>query len=125
MEGASPIAADGGFGPMDYDEGDEEEEQRIDNARQKSAKKEARVEEKEEDNGFGDDFNDFEDGAATEDFGDFDDGLQEVEEEAEEEPPPSPQKPFAPAHSAFVSSTIARINQLPTLHSFITISFRI
>ena len=124
MERASPIAADGGFGPMDYDEEEEEEEQRIDNAQQKPASNEASVKEKEGNNGFGDDFDDFEDGASIEDFGDFDDGLQEVKEEAEEQPP-SPQKSIAPAHSAFVSSAIARIKQLPTLHGFITISFRI
>ncbi|KAI9876874.1 MAG: hypothetical protein M1830_005417 [Pleopsidium flavum] len=59
--GGSPaIADDGGFGPMHYHET---------TAREANA-----------DDGFGDDFDDFEQGEGNEEFGDFDDGLKQPAE---------------------------------------------
>ena len=68
--GVSPIAADGGFGPMDVDESEEEttgsDGDDLDEATEADA-----------DEGFGEDFDEFEAGAADEDFGDFDEGFQQ------------------------------------------------
>ena len=98
-EGTSPIAADGGFGPMDYDEDEDEEEEEEErrayiHREEKSAVREHEIQDgSAEDQGggeVGDDFDDFEEGgeAADDDFGDFDDGFQEPEEASVPEPPP-------------------------------------
>lgn len=104
LAGASPIAADGGFGPMDDEESEaEEENSQIDNdynnVHENTSSQGAE--------GFGDDFDDFEAGAENEDFGDFDDGFQqpaESEEELEEtESLARPIQPIPPFTSPFVS----------------------
>jgi len=95
LEGASPIAADGGFGPMTYEDHEDEtaEEKQDTNT----------DEESENDDGFGDDFDEFEAGAGDDDFGDFDEGFEQPHEPPETIPP----KPSAPApESPFVSSII-------------------
>lgn len=104
IAGASPIAADGGFGPMDDEESEAEEEiPQIDNnyndIHENTSSQGAE--------GFGDDFDDFEAGAENEDFGDFDDGFQqpaESDEELEEtESLARPIQPIPPFTSPFVS----------------------
>jgi len=98
MKGASPIAADGGFGPMTYeDHGDETAEEQHDTSTDEAP---------EDNDGFGDDFDDFEAGAGDDDFGDFDAGFEQT---------PEPSEPIAPKSSApapespFVSSIIHAI----------------
>ena len=56
---------------------------------------------------FGDEFDEFEEGApADDDFGDFDDGFQQPEEKSESEPQSLPaQKHIPSTESQFVSST--------------------
>lgn len=95
LEGASPIAADGGFGPMTYeDPGVDETEEKHDTETDEAP---------EDDDGFGDDFDDFEAGAGDDDFGDFDAGFEQPPERSE----PTPPKPPAPApESPFVSIVI-------------------
>lgn len=78
LEGASPIAADGGFGPMAYDDVRSEDMENVDT-----------VEEPETDDGFGDDFDGFEAGTGDDDFGDFDEGFEQPIE-AEKPAPPKP-----------------------------------
>lgn len=73
MKGNSPIAADGGFGPM----GDEDSEDES-NDPDVGPNSDIEVDAKED---FGEDFDDFEAGAMDEEFGDFDEGFQD--------PPPS------------------------------------
>ena len=107
-EGASPIAADGGFGPMHYDEDEDEEEYDEDDNDEQSIphrqeREEAQIEapnhrltDDKDTEDIGDDFDDFEEGeeATDEDFGDFDDGFQEPVETSAPDPPkqsqPSP-----------------------------------
>ena len=103
-EGASPIAADGGFGPMHYDDDDEDEDDEEydedDNDEQpiphRQEREQAQIEafkdspiDDEEAEDIGDDFDDFEQGeeATDEDFGDFDDGFQEPAETSAPDPP--------------------------------------
>ena len=88
--GASPIAADGGFGPMDYDESEysaTDNESREDEHRNGSIQENPSPKENEP-NTFADDFDDFEEGATGDDddeFGDFDDGFQQAEPQDDEE----------------------------------------
>ena len=100
LEGASPIAADGGFGPMAYDDESKKDEENTD-TRQES----------ETEDGFGDDFDDFEAGAGDDDFGDFDEGFQQPVE-AEKSSPPKP--PVTVPESPFVSREPSKYK---TLHS--------
>ena len=69
MNGNSPIAADGGFGPMNdaY-----VEDEPIDPDATFASKPEGDAKED-----FGEDFDEFEAGAVEEEFGDFDEGFQE------------------------------------------------
>lgn len=102
IEGASPIAADGGFGPMEYEESEDGSiESRHDEAGDDT---EAGAGE-----GFGDDFDDFEAGAENDDFGDFDEGLEQHpvsdEESAETDPPTHSVQALPPSTSPFVSKT--------------------
>ncbi len=60
--GSLAIAEDGGFGPMHLKETIDQQDR--------------------DDDGFGDDFDDFEEGESNDDFGDFDEGLQQPLEEA-------------------------------------------
>lgn len=100
VEGASPIAADGGFGPMDYEESEDESvESEYDEAGDKPKA--------DADEGVGDDFDDFEAGAENEDFGDFDEGFEQPsisdEETAETDPPVPSVQSLPPWTSSFVS----------------------
>ena len=90
-KGTSPIAPDGGFGPMHYsedddeDDEDEDDEDQIKEEEEEHNQDEHEVEDRnsvgenedEEDGGFGDDFDDFEEGAQAEDFEDFEDEFQQ------------------------------------------------
>ena len=111
IEGASPIAADGGFGPMDHEESEDES-----------------IESKHDDDthdtevdageGFGDDFDDFEAGAENEDFGDFDEGFEQTPrsdgESAETEPSPPSIQSLPPSKCPFVSETLLTIRLIVT-----------
>lgn len=88
---ASAIAADGGFGPMIDDEAEDDDPG--------------------SDRGFGEDFDDFEQGAVDDDdFGDFDSGFQQPEEQRVEV-----SKPFgmptwiSSSEPLFVSSMVTEI----------------
>lgn len=83
MRSGSPIAADGGFGPMAYEEST--------TGPSKSLQTEASESDEEADEALGDDFDDFEAGAADEDFGDFD---EPAPEPPKPEPPPVSKSPF-------------------------------
>lgn len=100
VEDASPIAADGGFGPMDYEESEDE----IAESQHDEAGNFTVTEGVE---GFGDDFEDFEAGAEDEDFGDFDEGFEqprEIDEESAETGPFAPSsQSLPPSTSPFVS----------------------
>ena len=90
----SPIAADGGFGPMTYEESDDSDDEKADDKHE--------VEEEGAEEGFGDDFDDFEAGAEGEDFGEFDDGFQGSKELPVETEKPA--QPDTSSLSPFVSS---------------------
>ena len=99
---ASPIAADGGFGPMSYDKSEDESvESKQDDAGNGT--------EADAGEGFGDDFDDFEAGAENEDFGDFDEGFEQPpvldEEPAETDTPAPSGQSLPPPTSHFVSKT--------------------
>lgn len=112
LAGVSPIAADGGFGPMDDEESEDESAGRDHNEANDDIDAKA-------DEGFGDDLDDFEAGAENEDFGDFDDGFQQAsasDEEGEETEPPAPSiQSLPPSKSPFVSKT-NEINKLVPFH---------
>ena len=86
-ERTSPIAADGGFGPMSYDE-DEANSDDIDDTYE-SKQERGPLEEYDENEaeGYGgasgEDFDDFEEGAASDEFGDFGGGQFMTEEESQ------------------------------------------
>ena len=113
VEEASPIAADGGFGPMDYeaseDESVESEHDESGNGMEVDAGE-----------GFGDDFDDFEAGAENEDFGDFDEGFEQparLEEGlTETEPPAQPGQSLPPSTCPFVSMNLLDIKLVKALH---------
>ena len=116
LEGTSPIAADGGFGPMNYDE----EEDDSDEVTKQAKTGAAEDEESESDEGFGDDFDDFEAGAGDDDFGDFDEGFQQPTESQTQRAEVEPSKPPAPiVESSFVSGYTYKL-QNP---SYILLSF--
>lgn len=96
LEGASPIAADGGFGPMTYDEEDDSPEEEDEG--------DTHEEPEEDDDGFGDDFDDFEAGAGDDDFGDFDDGFEQPAQPDETQQPVAPKHSLPVPESPFVSS---------------------
>ena len=104
IENASPIAADGGFGPMSYEVS--EDESLGSNHDEASNDTEADTGE-----GFGDDFDDFEAGAENEDFGDFDEGFEQApiinEEPPEAVSPPPLAQSLPPSISPFVSETLS------------------
>lgn len=102
VEGTSPIAADGGFGPMNYDEDDDGSEKDT-----KQAAQNPEQEESEADEGFDDDFDEFEAGAGDDDFGEFDEGFQhspppQIAQETRgppEPPAPIPEYPFVSSYT--------------------------
>ena len=101
LEGTSPIAADGGFGPMDYDEDQDGSERDT----KETATNTRQEEDIETEDGCGDEFDEFEAGAGDDDFGDFDEGFQQTSETPIEQERPEPQRPPAPVpESPFVSS---------------------
>ena len=94
---ASPIAADGGFGQMESDESETEEEDVAAKSPEQHPKQDE-IADNDEELG-GDDFDDFEAGAMDEDFGDFDEG-----DEPEAVEPAAPSIQSLPAlESPFVS----------------------
>ena len=103
IEGASPIAADGGFGPMDYEDSEAESvESKQDEANNDTVA--------DAGDGFGDDFDDFEASAENEDFGDFDEGFEQPpttdEGTAETDPPAPSAQSLPPSTSLFVSKLL-------------------
>ena len=103
IETTSPIAADGGFGPMDYgDSEDDSVEMETENASENT--------EADGGEGFGEDFDEFEAGAENEEFGDFDEGFEQpplTDEESPETDPPPPSVVSLPSStSPFVSKTL-------------------
>ena len=107
VDGASPIAADGGFGPMSYD--DSEGESVVSDEGDA-----ADTVEVDDDEDFGEDFDNFEAGAEDEDFGDFDEGFQQAsipEEQPDEiEPYTPPVQTLPPSLTPYVS-VIKRLTQ--------------
>ncbi|MCJ1402075.1 hypothetical protein MMC11_005294 [Xylographa trunciseda] len=97
--GASPIAADGGFGPMDYeyDEEDDNDNDEVDsgfNVQTEIMKPDADHHQsipEDDEESIGDEFDDFEEGAAVDDFGDFDNGSQPLRNTENVEPVSSKQ----------------------------------
>ena len=69
VDGVSPIAADGGFGPMDFDDYNDEKSHEGDMHKEPESSTADDVADR-----IGEDFDDFEAGAEVEDFGDFDEG---------------------------------------------------
>ncbi|KAF2450873.1 hypothetical protein P171DRAFT_503658 [Karstenula rhodostoma CBS 690.94] len=67
----------------------------------------------EDDDGFGDDFDDFEEGGEGDDFGDFDDGFQQGEEDPETAFDKAPEQPSMPAPS--LGPPILDFEELTTL----------
>ena len=100
VEDASPIAADGGFGPMHCEESEDESVESKDDEVGNDTNVNV-------DEGFGDDFDDFEAGSENEDFGDFDDGFEQPpivdEVSAETDSPPNIGQSLPPLTSPFVS----------------------
>ena len=90
VEGVSPIAADGGFGPMDIDE----DERGITGSDGGDL---GEVTGADADEGFGEDFDEFEAGAADDDFGDFDEGFEQPS--IPDENLGQAQSPIPPVHS--------------------------
>ena len=70
-ESISPIAADGGFGPMGSDESEEDSTEADVSSIEKHEREHEHAAEEAE-NAFGDEFDDFEEGDDDEDFGEFD-----------------------------------------------------
>ena len=101
----SPIAADGGFGdpPSSDEEGDENETDLPPKPLPTAINTEPEVGgQGTEDDGFGDDFDDFAEGEEADDFGDFDEGLEPPEEPVQE--PKTTRRPsIAPVELPFVS----------------------
>ena len=100
-ESASPIAADGGFGPMNDEQSEDERSDSIDEDTEPNA-------EINTSEGIGDDFDDFEAGAEDDDFGDFDEGFQQsssFEHEYSAEQSPESRNKSLPQLSPFVSKT--------------------
>ena len=103
LEGTSPIAADGGFGPMSYDEDDDGSEKDTIQVEHTTM----HGEEPDFNEGFGDEFDDFEAGAGDDDFGDFDEGFQQPSEpqvepkdvEQPRPPAPTPESPFVSSYT--------------------------
>ncbi|MCJ1438505.1 hypothetical protein MMC27_007895 [Xylographa pallens] len=101
--GTSPIAADGGFGPMDYeddeDDNDDSEVGRGFNGQTEVLNLDAdnHTSSPEDNEGsIGDEFDDFEEGAAVDDFGDFDNESQPLHNIEDLEPASSKQISYIP-----------------------------
>ncbi|KAL1611967.1 hypothetical protein SLS60_000190 [Paraconiothyrium brasiliense] len=72
----------------------------------------------EGDDGFGDDFDDFEEGGEGDDFGDFDDGFQQGEEDTETTFDKTPEQPSIPAPS--LGPPVLEFGELTTLEDVVT-----
>ncbi|KAL9615396.1 MAG: hypothetical protein Q9167_000224 [Letrouitia subvulpina] len=99
----SPIAADGGFGPMAYEESA--------TGSSRSLQHEAPESDEEADRVAGDDFDDFEASAADEDFGDFD---EPAPEPPKPEPPPVSKSPFVSRY-ILASELVTKMPFYPSL----------
>ena len=104
LEGSSPIAADGGFGPMSEDDSEEEEKKK------KEDDSTMDNDEASDDIGaeaVGEDFDDFEAGAEEDDFGDFDEWFEQPQGSREglheTEPSAAPVQPQPPPVAPYVS----------------------
>lgn len=108
LEGASPIAADGGFGPMDDEESEDDSEESTSNEIEENAHLEP-------DENVGEDFDDFEAGAEDADFGDFDEGFQgpsvPEDDPVEKQSSTSAIQSLPPSTSPYVSHNIAMIKR--------------
>lgn len=119
-----PIAADGGFGPMDY-EGSDESEDEEPPASAKSFSKPQRPHEDmprgvEDQNATGgDDFDDFEEGAEVDDFGDFGEEVEvDKDDEDEEDAPNDASLPDNPV-TTYIPPIVSRTppaHTSPSLH---------
>ncbi|MCJ1309481.1 hypothetical protein MMC25_003141 [Agyrium rufum] len=125
MGSASPVAADGGFGPMDYDEDDEDDEEQEGKDDKQDTFEGGYIPPKQHndsskvESGFGDDFDEFEEGGAEDDFGDFDEGFQGADDWQEnDEPVKSPPRSTA----AVVESpfTLLDFTNIHSLSDFIS-----
>ena len=107
MGRSSPIAADGGFGPMDADDLEDATTESEHTADQNDDNPPAEVEE-----GFGDDFDDFEAGAENGDFGDFDEAMPHSSstdaKASKSRQEATTIQSFPPADIPFVSRTYAK-----------------
>ena len=135
--GSSPIAADGGFGPMDYDESEDgttDSESRGGEHRNGNVQKSPPLKGNEPDV-IADDFDDFEEGATggdNDDFGDFDDGFRQAEQQNDEEAeegedkasrPVSPLKQLLPQEPSFYVSNLAiKVQCKPIVKTFYGLS---
>ena len=117
VRGHSPIAADGGFGPMDYEEDDNNNEDLIHQQAHEGKSNATNA-------GVGDDFDDFEEGAEAEDFGEFDDGFQLPEEHDEEGSHESEvqDQSLPPKITPLVSSVVVLSNALASSDTIIHIT---
>lgn len=125
VSGRSPIAADGGFGSMDFEGvSDDDSDDSEPGYRDKISIEKAEAESQEatnddtddDDDGFGDDFDDFEEGEKGDDFDNFDDGFDDGFQEPEEvsEPIPPPKSTISSISPPFVSrDSILHMNTLP------------
>jgi hypothetical protein len=90
-KGTSPIAEDGGFGPMSYEDDDfveddtHSKDERNENVQSQPA-------EDEDEDTFGSDFDDFEEGDAADEFGDFDGSTSYIPSSVEEQAAPESQR---------------------------------
>ena len=100
-DSTSPIAADGGFGPMEDDQPEDEDNDTID----EDDHPKPAIDTNEE---VGEEFDDFEAGDEVDDFGEFDDGFQEsstIESDSKEEKPSTPPVQSLSQVSPYVSKT--------------------
>lgn len=110
--GASPIAADGGFGPMEEEGSYNESEENDDHDADDDANTEA-------DECFAEDFDDFEAGAENEDFGSFDDGFEEPSVPGEGPDP----EPVAPSVQSIPHSRSPFVSKLNAIYDYALLSF--
>lgn len=112
VEDASPIAADGGFGPMDYEASEDESVESKHDETGNDTDADAG-------DGFGDDFDDFEAGSENEEFGDFDEGFEQPPRldvaPAETDPAAQSGQSLPPSTCPFVSMALLGIKLLKAL----------
>lgn len=109
--GASPIAADGGFGPMKSEAESDQSEADAD-----------AIADDEFEEGAGDDFDDFEVGAIDDDFGDFDEDFQQRPSPTNPDPE---QASSDAAHVSYTSPFVSRFTIKLMLMYHLTPSLRL